>query len=98
MTEKLKNFFKNKKTDAAFKRAGPGYRLDGTPAQSIHSSGGSSSSSYEPIYNRSGLSQESQQAAEAALARLNKQNNKGNMNRLSSLAMCVVSLLTKDFC
>lgn len=82
MIEKIRKFFKNKKTDAAFKRAGPGYRLDGT-SSSVESTKGSSSfdASYQPALNRSGLTQESQQAAAAALARLDKQKNQGTFNK-----------------
>lgn len=85
MIDKIQKFFKNKKAEAAFKRAGPGYRLNETPSQHSYSSRGASSSTsnvgYQPVQDRSGLSQESKQAAEAALARLDKKKNENSFKK-----------------
>lgn len=74
MADKIKKFFKKKKADATFKRAGPGYKLNSsTPSESTSRA---SNKEYQPLPNRTGLTQESKQAAEAALARLGqKQHN-----------------------
>ncbi|KAK6630517.1 hypothetical protein RUM43_014502 [Polyplax serrata] len=88
MIDKIQKFFKNKKAEAAFKRAGPGYRLNETPSQDSYSSRGASSSTsnvgYQPVQDRSGLSQESQQAAAAALARLDKKKNENSFKKTTA--------------
>lgn len=75
MAEKLKRFFKKKKSDITFKKAGPGYRLDDSSTPSVSSQ--SSSKEYHPVPNRTGLTAESKQAAAAALARLESQKPRG---------------------
>lgn len=80
MAEKIKKFFKKKKADVVFKKAGPGYRLDDSTSSSV-SSTKSNKSDYQPIPNRSGPTQESRQAAAAALARLQTQKTDTTINK-----------------
>lgn len=80
MADKIKKFFKKKKADVIFKKAGPGYRLDDSTSSSV-SSTKSSKSEYQPIPNRSGPTQESKQAAAAALARLQTQKTDATINK-----------------
>ncbi|KAL0278989.1 UNVERIFIED_CONTAM: hypothetical protein PYX00_000645 [Menopon gallinae] len=79
MADKLKKFFKNKKLDTSFKRAGPGYKL----SESSSSSSGNSTQSndYQPPRNRAGLTHETQQAAAAALARLEGKKKDTSVNK-----------------
>lgn len=80
MADKIKKFFKKKKADAIFKKAGPGYRLDDSTSSSATSTK-SSKSDYQPVPNRSGPTQESKQAAAAALARLQTQKTDASINK-----------------
>ncbi|XP_034826390.1 UBX domain-containing protein 6 [Maniola hyperantus] len=76
MADKIKNFFKKKKTDAKFKLAGPGHKL----SESTISSQSSNHSKNVPTVVRSGLSEESKVAAEAALARLQQTRDNPSFN------------------
>lgn len=63
MAENLKKFFKKKKLELTFKKAGPGQRLDADttrPSRPVE----------QPTVSRTDLSTEAKQAAAAALARL----------------------------
>ncbi len=62
MADSIKDFFKKKKLDIKFKRAGPGHRLDETTPKTEEESEKPSTSRVEP-------STEAKQAAAAALAR-----------------------------
>lgn len=79
MADKIKKFFAKKKTDARFKLAGPGHKLNETAASSSNSR-----IKTPKIVKRSEPSAEAQQAAEAALARL--QSNKRDTPFNTSLA------------
>jgi len=65
MAEKIKNFFKKKKAEAKFRKAGPGYKLtDSTSCQPVPSL------ERVPAAPRAPLSEEARQAAAAALSRM----------------------------
>lgn len=93
MAEKIKKFFAKKKTDAKFKLAGPGHKLNDTAS--------SSSSIKTPQVPTKRLEpsgearQATKQAAEAALARLQSKKKDTNFN--TSLAAIQVSLLLLNF-
>lgn len=76
MADKIINFFKKKKSDVQFKRAGPGHRL----SEATLSSQSSTSVKNEPVVRRTGLSEESKTAAEAALARMQKKSTNPGFN------------------
>lgn len=63
MAENLKRFFKKKKIDLTFKKAGPGQRLNEETKKPVARVG-------EPTFSRVEPSAEAKQAASAALARL----------------------------
>lgn len=63
MAENLKKFFKKKKLEIKFKKAGPGQRLNEEAPKPV-------AQSSEPSYSRVEPSAEAKQAAAAALARL----------------------------
>lgn len=65
MAENIKKFFKKKKADLKFKKAGPGQRLcDDTPRPST------AAQNSQPSLERAEMSEEAKQAAAAAMARL----------------------------
>jgi len=69
MAESLKKLFKKKKTEFKFKKAGPGQRLcDDTP-KSVPAR-----RDFQPVPERTEMSEEAKQAAAAALARLQNNN------------------------
>lgn len=66
MADKIKNFFRKKKVEATFKRAGPGHKLtEDTSSRSLPES------NVAHAVPRSAMSDEARQAAAAAMARLN---------------------------
>lgn len=77
MAEKIKNFFKKKKSDAKFKLAGPGHKL----TESTTSYDKPATKNQYTVKPRNNLSEEARRAAEAAEARLqSKQQQDKNFN------------------
>lgn len=77
MAEKIKNFFKRKKSDAKFKLAGPGHKLTESTS-SFTTPKPSNKPAQKP---RTDLSEEARAAASAALARIDsKQRKDQNFN------------------
>ncbi|XP_044737298.1 UBX domain-containing protein 6 [Chrysoperla carnea] len=77
MAEKIKNFFKKKKSDAKFKLAGPGHKL----TESTTSFDKPTTKNQYTVKPRNNLSEEARRAAEAAEARLqSKQQQDKNFN------------------
>lgn len=83
---KIKKFFAKKKSDAKFKTAGPGKRLDSTPSSSTsQSSNKLKNVTYVPI-KRNDLTEEAKQARDAALRRT-LDNNRGKPLNVSARAI-----------
>lgn len=78
MAEKIKKFFAKKKTDAKFKLAGPGHRLDSDSSSTVSASSKNSKTAYAP--QKSVPSEAKRQAAEAALSRLQNQKKDSPFN------------------
>lgn len=77
MAEKIKNFFKKKKSDAKFKLAGPGHKL----SESTTSFDKPTTRNQYVVKPRNNLSEEARRAAEAAEARLKgKEQQDKNFN------------------
>lgn len=70
MADKIKKFFAKKKSDAKFKLAGPGHKLnESTTSQQTHIKTPRAPKRVDP-------SEATRQAADAALARLQQQNKR----------------------
>lgn len=71
LENKIKNFFKKKKTEAKFKAAGPGRKLAASSSQSQQSTSRKPQDVYVPV-KRGDLSNEAKMARDAALERATK--------------------------
>lgn len=76
MADKIKKFFARKKTDAKFKLAGPGHKLNESSINVV----GPSKSKAKPALQRAEPSDATRQAAQAALARVSSQNPNTSFN------------------